>query len=895
MSIVIYTYSNPYKINKEPYWAMIKNSFHLCASQTLASGLCNQYPDFYEGKLTTITRFINILFNNWESDVVDINQRAVIDNFIDYIDFNEIIGNEINIEDIKLSLKRNRKYILKSIRIMFELGMNPANIKESSLTIEQKCVVEIYKELYESHNKQFILKSDFTKDEIDTAILETIKEAFRVRNNNQDIDDSILFNVNKDTIVVHGIHQFTPIMLKTIELLSKYKNVIILFNYVPDFKNIYETWLTVYSWFESKTNISPHNYLETSNFTSSRTIANNIAALISGTNEAIDYSKKLSIIEFDNQTEFAGYIAKKYENAKIDRKNDHYKHSTLYYMNEQIYAANSDVNNLLKIYFPEQFGERNFLDYPIGHFFIAITNMWDEETHSMNIKDINDIYECLSCGIIYEKQRGKAISIFDKCKLFFINESTIHGIIKRLKKLKNIINNIDIEDDDYKQLSRVNYFDIKSTDIDELIITLNDLNNIAESFFIDFNDQRNDFKSFYKKISDVLISKVLSIEDIDSEFRDIVQRVLERLNEVKDIEASASFDCLKETMQIYLTQVPKEGRGANWIARNFEQIDGDILRENFNKNNLVYHFACLSDQDMSITRKDEFPWPLDINFFETAQAPVDWKYQVYVTSRIEYKNFKRYALVYGLTFNRYKVILSYIKNSPDKENDLFYIFRLLDSKIEPYMLDSPNDYMKHDNDINFDKSLYKTFSQYDLMKHRLCAYRFLLESAIEGNTIYKDEFLLKQYISIIIEHRVRKEFSGKPYVKNIVHNYIVEQIDELSSDFPFINHSDIVDIINKVEKYITKNAIYQGRFNKIKENEIDYMIKRENFLSVPIGKNSDEKYKEVFKNSTQTEVDNVLNKTQLDSDKYLKSRNSLCEICADKDICLEIFKYIKNK
>ena len=32
-----------------------------------------------------------------------------------------------------------------------------------------------------------------------------------------------------------------------------------------------------------------------------------------------------------------------------------------------------------------------------------------------------------------------------------------------------------------------------------------------------------------------------------------------------------------------------------------------------------------------------------------------------------------------------------------------------------------------------------------------------------------------------------------------------------------------------------------------------------------------------------------------DSDKYLKSRNSLCEICADKDICLEIFKYIKNK
>ena len=49
MAITIYTYSNPYEIHKEPYWASIQNCFHLCVSQTLVNGLCDQYKEFYKG------------------------------------------------------------------------------------------------------------------------------------------------------------------------------------------------------------------------------------------------------------------------------------------------------------------------------------------------------------------------------------------------------------------------------------------------------------------------------------------------------------------------------------------------------------------------------------------------------------------------------------------------------------------------------------------------------------------------------------------------------------------------------------------------------------------------------------------------------------------------------
>ncbi len=887
MSIIIYTYSNPYKINKEPYWAMIKNCFHLCVSQTLVNGLCDQYSDFYAGKLTTVNRFINNLYDNWESDATAICQRAYLDNLIDSVDYSCILGESINVDDIRISLKRNRGYVLDSLRIMFELNMPPDNIVESELTYDQKCLVALYKEIIASNNKYFILRNDLTKEEIDDAITVTMNEALRNENKRGELE-----SITKDTIVVHGIHQFSPIVLRMIETLSKYKNVIILFNYLPDYKNVYQTWLNIYSWFESKINISEQIFYDNSQDFVGGRIADNMAAMIAGSTATIDYSNKIRVTEFDNQTEFAGYIAKRFEKAEQLRANDNYAHPALFYMEEQLYSANSKVNDVLKLYFPEQFGERNFLDYPIGHFFISITNMWDPDTQSMVINDLKDVIECLSCGIIHEDISGSLVSTLDKCKLYVSNEKTLKGIVKRLKKLKSRIDSIDSTEE---ELTRIEYFDVSENELDGLIEALKDLNAIAEQFFVDFNEKQNDFRKFYKKISDVLVTQVLDKGDLDEDFRDIVLRVLNRLNDVKDIEANASFDCLRETMQIYLQQLPKEGKGANWIVRNFEQIDGDVLRKNVNNNKKIYHFACLSDDDMSITHKDEFPWPLNINFFEVAQAPVDWKYQVFVTSRMEYKNFRRYALVYGLAFSRSEIELSYIKNENDKAGELYYLLRILNAQVEPYEPAEPNSIRKNTGYIDIQRPVYNQFSQYDLMKHRLCSYRFLMESVVESKTIYKDEFLLRQYLAIILEHRARKNFSGKNHIKNMVHNYLVEQMDALSSDFPFISQTDTLDVINLAEDYLEKHAVIHGKFATVKENEMDYMTKREIFLTVPAGKKADDESKEIFKNATQAEVDSILNEDSLSQDRYMRMRNNLCEKCADKDICLEIFKSKRSR
>ena len=881
MAITIYTYSNPYEIHKEPYWASIQNCFHLCVSQTLVNGLCDQYKEFYKGKLTTVTKFINTLYEDWESDSIAISQRAAIDNLIECMDFSAIVQ-DIDAADIISSLKRNRSEVVESVRTMFELGMDPANIRDEKLSYDQKCIVEIYKELILTNNKFFKIKESFKEEEIDTAIENTIQDVSKEK------CDST--KIRKDSIIVHGIHQFTPIMLKMIEELSKYKLVVILFNYQVDYKNVYQTWLDVYSSFESKIVFSPKNLNNNTQYFEGGKIADNIAALIAGNTSVIDFSNKIEVTEFDNATEFAGYIAKKFETAEALRKDDNYIHSALYYMDEQLYAANSEVNSILKIYFPEQFGERAFLDYPIGHFFLSITNMWDPDTQSLCIKEINDLYECLSCGIIVEQKHGEIISILDKTKLYYGKETSIKGIIKKLRKLKNRIDEIADDDNEKLEFQRVEYFDISDSEIDTLINALKELNDITKYFYDDFSDQRNDFKSFYKKISDVLVSRVLDVQEIDSEFKDIVERVLQRLNEVKDVEANASFDCLRETMQLYLQQIPSEGKGANWIVRNFEQIDGDVLRKNKNNQNKVYHFACLSDRDMSITRKDEFPWPLDINFFEVAQAPVDWKYQVFVTSRLEYKNFRRYALIYGLAFSKCAIKLSYIKKEGDCESELYYLLRILGAKVSPYEPEMKDDYRKKADYIQIQGFKMNEFNQYDLMRYRLCKYRFLMESVIEGKSVYKDVFLLKKYLTIILEHRTRRFFEGKVFVKNIVFDYLNTQMEELKENFVFIDNAEAIDIVRSVCIYIQKYALFNGKFMKLKEKDFDHMIKREDFLTTKINTASKVDTKEIFKNSTQQEVNATLNENTLFEVAYRKMLNPLCSTCSEKDICLEFFK-----
>lgn len=95
--------------------------------------------------------------------------------------------------------------------------------------------------------------------------------------------------------------------------------------------------------------------------------------------------------------------------------------------------------------------------------------------------------------------------------------------------------------------------------------------------------------------------------------KEVIGKLLDRMNKI-DLPDTGTFTCLKQTMSFYLSQDDNLMHGANWIVRDFEQIDGDILRSSKQKQRNLLSFCCLSDSDICAAKDERLPWPLDINF-----------------------------------------------------------------------------------------------------------------------------------------------------------------------------------------------------------------------------------------------------------------------------------------
>lgn len=899
MSLSIYTYSNPYEINNEPFWDSIKLCAHFCVSQTMVNGLAAVYDELDNGQLATVEELVEVLYPSWFDTKTYIEQYTILTNVLDSVTPNI---DEERWNKIKQSLRFNKSSLLDSIRLMAEMGIILRNLNLKKITEEQEYLMATYKAILNSKDAdKFLLRKNFRESEIDQAV----KKALIAKDIRRGKESKPIDKVDCNTIVIHGIHQFTPTILSMIEEVSKYKRVVLLFNYQQQYSEIYQTWLDVYSCFDLNIKSQFNNEFRPSSLLQAsytgNVLADQIGQLANGT--VVEKRKEIDSIwvtEFDNITEFSAYIAKIFEEAsKSFQEDENRKGSALSYMKEQFYSANNAVNDILKVYFPEQFGERHFLAYPIGHFFIAVTNMWNSENGGIKIENMNDIAECLYSGALYEKNTGSLITTFNYTKNYFSRATTLEGdgesdgIIDLLKKLRKQISKLNKGKIEYEeQLRRLAYYNVDVEAVDALIEALESLNTITRLFYDDFENETNNFKHFYEKIKVFVEQQVLPTAEAESEFHDIILRLLVRLEEVEKIETTSSFDCLKDTMSYYLKQESQKGESANWIVRDFQQIDGDVLKSSTQDSEIIYHFACVSDTDMNVKREDQFPWPLNIEFFEKAYEPLDWKYQVYVKSRKEFKHFKRYALIYGLEFNRCKFKLSYIKNDDDKENELYYMLKLLGLKTVKNIHDTADEQRKIN--LSFDLGTNSSkFVDFDGFRRRICGYRFALESLLENGTIYQDRFLQSKYLEIILSNTIRRKLEGQIATESIMNEALDESTDRLIRYFRFLNESEITDIKSNVKSAVTHQALKDGKikqFPKVDETDAEMMRKKEEFIYLHLENEDNENVLLGKFNALSDEEKKQFLPNRLKEASYNKDTNIWCQWCAVREKCLESYK-----
>ena len=196
MSIEIYTYQDPYRLDKEDFWDEINGCPYFCVSQTLVNGLESVYgSNFTSARVTTVDKYIKQLFSTWQSPSTVIQQHAAIDNVLNY-QFKSSFD-EKHHANLTQAFKYNRDDVFKSIRTMFELNINPNNIRKDKLSNEQLFIVELYNTILESHySKYFSIKSVFSNEEISIAMLETLQDVYK------DKDTKNLMKLNLDRVVI---------------------------------------------------------------------------------------------------------------------------------------------------------------------------------------------------------------------------------------------------------------------------------------------------------------------------------------------------------------------------------------------------------------------------------------------------------------------------------------------------------------------------------------------------------------------------------------------------------------------------------------------------------------------------------------------------------------------
>lgn len=896
MPIAIYTYSNPYDINTQSIWETIKNAPHFCVSQTMVNGLLSVYPELRKGQVGTVEQIVNALYGSWNDNTQRyIEQYAVIDRLIEETSIDE---------KKKQSMKFNKKDILDSIRLLIELDIDINDLDIGRLSKEQKYVINLYKQIVQSEDsKLFFIRTKVSKFEVEEAINKALKNAHHNREVNA---------VPNDLVVFHGIHQFAPLITRTIEVISQYKQVVLLFNYQKQYKNIYQTWMDIYSIWDIPINSQLSNEFRPTSLLSlsyeGNTLADQIGQLAegkySGRSEVLN---NLEIIEFDNITEFASYVGRVYQNA-LDKYNVEeepdavFKRSPLYYMQEQFYAADATVNDILKVYYPDQFGERHFLAYPIGHFFIALADMWDIEQEKLIIESMDKLIECLNSGIIYEKQPGELVGIFNIVKYYFEREDTIDDIVQQLKKLLSRITRTSRRGrlrrtENNEDLLRLNYFNVTSEQVEQLINALKEIDAIAHLFYEECEESVNDFNKFYIRIKEFVENKVLGNEILEEEFEDVIKRLIGRLSSMQDMTTSGTFNCLKETMSYYLKQEESEMGRAKWIVRDFEQIDGDVLKSSEQDEETYYHFCALSDANMNVSEDVKLPWPLNMKFFEYAYEAKGHREQLYIKSMKEYKNFKRYALVYGLLFNRVKCKLSYIKNEEKQENDYYYFFKLLGLRKTIYLPDEFNEEEELINIPEIEGEVDEEYSLMDYYKWNLCKYKFALETLIEGGTKYKEKFLMLKYLEILLENKVRVELENKIFMESEVKKALEEGYQELADKFQLTIDIDEVDIITNAYQYLVSLIVKNNRFPIIEDNDRKHMEKKKEFIYLSLSRkeNPDENIlvSKLYYGSDKKVKETLVTKN-LEQTEYIAEVDEWCKVCPNKEVCLESYKLIED-
>lgn len=864
MPFKIYTYEDPYKLDKADFWDEISALPHFCGARTLVNGFKDVLGDNIKGLICPLDDLVKHeeVYMQWTDNIsLRVQQYSAFSS-----EFKQLLEKRRISKPFYMALEQNQNHFLEAVRLFIELDISASAIDGSKGNPEQKLFVHMLKQAQKSALFRFPETPSREKlKEIIVALARAeVEECTGTPQEVKRCERAVGITKRQpfDRIVVHGVHQFSPVQLRLLLAMEKMgMTIIFLFNYQKKYPKIYASWNEIYGCFEVpvRHDTAIREYEPLTMQTPSNALACALGEICENRNAVgspllrkwYKLYKSIQFVEFANITEYAHFVSNHFDAAiqsysesrsVMERGNDVWNNAAvLRHLDEQVYTANRDVHTLLKIYYPEYAKDRHFLSYPIGQFFSAIYRLWDYENGHIII-EANAIKECLSSNILRAAPGEVLLRTFYNVEILFENVTTyedfrreiVEGYARNYDKLAATPGTDTLSE--LKNLSVYNKYKVAKKDLLALIRAIEEINEIA-AYLFSLGNSHEDFINFGKhfhNLEEFLKQRELVLAN--EQERALITALQLRLDEIKPEHSafSGTFRDLKEGLYYYLKQKNDEDQGVDWIVKNYEQIDGDILqskRQFETEQHKVYHFACVSDRDMNMTINDQLPWPLTDEFIHAAYSPIDLQFQVYYTALGERSNFLRYALFYGLCYNRCDVRLSYVRQYGDETTEPYALLAILGLTPKAELVESVKKPVPFSISVGQELTKGIKYDRYQMMDMFLCPYRFFLDYVMEDGPVVQGNFLYQKYFENLLIEAVwkrvgkQKRSDAMKYLSRILE----QESQKLEPFLTFWKATEIFDLKLRAKNYLVHKIITEGYGSTVKVYDPLHMQTRKLF------------------------------------------------------------------
>ena len=593
MSRKIFTYTDLRDIKSCSFYELIKDCPQITVTTDLRKGI-NWYPRNKGGQLFTrevkdFKEVFSEICPEWNTPSKVFSQTVTVSEF-----FRLKIAEKSDDSKIKYysGFKRNTAQVIKVINQLEEVCASCDDVRiagKGNKDIETLCDAW-----------EYLCKNNSTISEFHNSInnLRSKKSVDALINK--------LFGENRgNTIVIHGFYYISGIQEQVFRLLEcAGYSLIFLFPYHEQYPTAMEVWDNAYD--------PKWGYVHKNNWIISGKPVYNVAGELLEDRFPETGLSTVSAIKYRSVIEFAQAM----ESAKKV---------------SEIYSPNAtQANQILKEFYPEKYGERRLLSYPVGQFLVSLHSMWNEEKENI-VLDGQLLKECFASGWLsvggypsttYLRDLELLLPYFERCESYGEWENRI-DCLRRAYEVAvqpfydNIrdISDIRVSETAGNPFSRFGFFSIEPNRLSDILNIIESLISIAKSLFLD--TRKTSIASYMSKL-EKLISSGISPEGKNDEEIVVVNDLMSAIAKLKHNNFSCYVDDIVAAMHLYLNRNDEDETSSRvGMVYPMSQIDAAIV-----KHNKRLHI-CMCDMDNMPGTEKAYEWPLNPQTVENYMNTVE--------------------------------------------------------------------------------------------------------------------------------------------------------------------------------------------------------------------------------------------------------------------------------